>query len=234
MSIAIIDYGSGNLRSAEKAFHRAASIKSAASMTRAASIKSARKTAPKVQVTHDADVVARADYIVLPGVGAFGDCVQGLRALDGMEEALTQRVCRDGRPFLGICIGMHLMCETGLERGPHDGLGWIEGVVCPLEANDNLKVPHMGWNELRLNDALGAPQESGHCVLAGLDGADMYFVHSFVARPSNPQHIAATVDYGAPLVAALARDNMIGTQFHPEKSQQAGLRLIANFLAWKP
>ena len=217
MSIAIIDYGSGNLRSAQKAFAR-----------QAAHLKSA----PPIEVTADPDKVAAAERLVLPGVGAFADCLAGLRAIDGMGEALHEAVQLKARPFLGICVGMQLMCATGLERGTHKGLGWFDAEVAPLPTADamsgRLKVPHMGWNDI----TLARP----HHVLAGLEGADVYFVHSFAARFATPSHgdIAAMCDYGGPLVAALARDNMIGTQFHPEKSQQAGLRLIANFLEWRP
>lgn len=207
MSIAIIDYGSGNLRSAEKAFARMAGTRT-------------------VTVTGDPQAVAAAEHIVLPGVGAFGDCRQGLAAIDGMLDALNEAVIARGRPFLGICVGMQLMCRQGLERGTHAGLGWIDASVEAMQVPAGLKVPHMGWNAL----AVAAP----HPVLDGLDGADMYFVHSYAARPAAAIDIAARCDYGGDRVAALARDNLFGTQFHPEKSQQAGLRLIANFLEWRP
>ena len=207
MSIAIIDYGSGNLRSAEKAFARCAPGRD-------------------LQVTGDPDVVSRADHIVLPGVGAFGDCAQGLAAIDGLRAALEARVVNDGRPFLGICVGMQLMCTTGTERGWHKGLGWLEGSVDALDVAAPLKVPHMGWNTLHIRVR--------HGVFDGLDGADFYFVHGYAARLKNQTEIAAETDYGGPVVAALARGNMIGTQFHPEKSQTVGLRLIENFVNWKP
>lgn len=206
MSIAIIDYGSGNLRSAQKAF---------AHMSKGRNVR----------VTSAPDDVAQAEHIILPGVGAFGDCAAGLTAIDGMVEALREAVLKNGKPFLGICVGMQLMCEKGFERGTHDGLGWLNAEVKPLEVDASLKVPHMGWNEITLAQP--------HSVFDGLDGADMYFVHSFAARAS-ASDIAATTDYGGPVVAALARDNMVGTQFHPEKSQHAGLRLIENFLEWRP
>ena len=207
MSIAIIDYGSGNLRSAEKAFARCAPHRT-------------------VHVTCDPDTIATADHIVLPGVGAFGDCAEGLRAIDGLQAALDARVTRDGRPFLGICVGMQLMCATGTERGRHEGLAWVAGSVDALDVASPHKVPHMGWNGLNLRGE--------HCVLDGLDGENFYFVHGYAAHPEDPAMIAAEADYGGPFVASLARDNMIGTQFHPEKSQAAGLKLIENFVNWKP
>ena len=207
MNIAIIDYGSGNLRSAEKAFARCAPVSN-------------------LYVTGDPDVVARADHIVLPGVGAFGDCAQGLAAIDGLRAALEARVVDEGRPFLGICVGMQLMCATGTERGQHEGLGWFAGSVDPLNVAAPLKVPHMGWNTLNLR--------ARHAVFDGLDGADFYFVHGYAARPENQAEIVAETDYGGPVVASLARGNMVGTQFHPEKSQAVGLRLIENFVNWKP
>lgn len=208
MTVAIIDYGSGNLRSAAKAFERIAD--------------------EPVLVTADADALVRADRIVLPGVGAFGDCRRGLDALDGMIDALEAAVIGGGKPFLGICVGMQLMASAGLEHGRHEGLGWIPGKVVALEpADPALKVPHMGWNEL----AAARP----HPVLAGLPaGAHMYFVHGYHFACDDPGHILATTDYGEPLAAAVGRDNMIGTQFHPEKSQKAGLALISSFLDWRP
>ena len=207
MSIAIIDYGSGNLRSAEKAFARCAPGRD-------------------LKVTGDPDAVVHADHIVLPGVGSFGDCVHGLAAIDGLRAALEARVVNDGRPFLGICVGMQLMCTIGTERGQHEGLGWFEGSVDALNVAAPLKVPHMGWNTLHMR--------ARHDVFDGVDNADFYFVHSYAARPKNQVDIVAETDYGGPIVAALARGNMIGTQFHPEKSQAVGLRLIENFVNWKP
>ena len=214
MSVAIIDYGSGNLRSAAKAFERAI-----------AEAGSART----VTVTADPDAVAGADRVVLPGVGAFGDCMDGLAKLPGMLEALDAAVIRDGKPFLGICVGMELMAEVGREHGDHAGLGWIPGEVAALAPADAaLKIPHMGWNEL----AMAAP---GHPVFTGIaPGAHAYFVHSYTFVCADPAHVLATVDYGGPVTAAVGRDNMVGTQFHPEKSQATGLRLITNFLGWRP
>lgn len=209
MSIAIIDYGSGNLRSAEKAFAR---------MAQAGDGRA-------VMVTAKPDDIAKAEHIVLPGVGAFGDCLDGLSSIDGMVAALCEAVLEKARPFLGICVGMQLMAEKGFERGTHEGLGWLAAQVHALDVPTDLKVPHMGWNNIAVTTA--------HPVLAGLDGADMYFVHGFAAR-AEAALVAATVDYGGPVTAVLARDNMIGTQFHPEKSQHKGLDLIGNFLEWRP
>jgi glutamine amidotransferase len=208
MNVAIVDYGSGNLHSAAKAFERMAG-------------------AP-VAVTADPDAVAAADRIVLPGVGAFGDCWNGLNALAGMVEALEAAVLGGGRPFLGICVGMQLMATRGLEHGSHPGLGWIPGEVVPMSPSDPaLKVPHMGWNEL----AVLQP----HPVLDTLPaGAHMYFVHSYHYECANPDHVLATADYGGAMAAVVGRDNMIGSQFHPEKSQKAGLAFIEAFLGWRP
>ena len=213
MSVAIIDYGSGNLHSAAKAFERA---------TRS------MEDPQKVIVTRDPEAVYRADRIVLPGVGAFADCRRGLAAVPGLEEALVEAVMARGRPFLGICVGMQLMAERGREFETVEGLGWIRGEVVPIEPADaSLKIPHMGWNEL-------LPRGS-HPVLAGLPaGTHAYFVHSFELRPADPASVLAETEYGGPIVAAVGRDNLIGTQFHPDKSQMAGLRLIANFLRWRP
>ena len=211
--IVIIDYGSGNLRSAEKAFARQAQGR-------------------PVLVSHAPDDVRRAAHIVLPGVGAFGDCAQGLRAIDGMVEALQEAVMDKGKPFLGICVGMQLMCRHGLERAlpgdPHQGLGWFDGDVRPLAVPRRLKVPHMGWNEISVRQ--------GQQVIGPLDGDDFYFVHGFgvVMDDGAQDDIAAITDYGGGVTAALARDNMLGVQFHPEKSQAAGLALIERFLEWRP
>ncbi|MBL6946869.1 MAG: imidazole glycerol phosphate synthase subunit HisH [Rhodospirillales bacterium] len=214
MSVAIIDYGSGNLRSAAKAFERV--------------IREAGQDAA-VSVTAEPDVVRAADHIVLPGVGAFADCMAGLSALPGMVDALNEAVRQKGRPFLGICVGMQLMAEVGREYGDHDGLGWIPGDVVALDpGNEGLKIPHMGWNELRI-------RKSNHPVLKGIEsGAHAYFVHSYAMRCKHSGDVLLDVDYGGPVSAMVGRDNMVGTQFHPEKSQHTGLRLIANFLAWKP
>jgi glutamine amidotransferase len=215
-TIAIVDYGSGNLRSAAKAFERAAAEVGVAA---------------DVVVTSRADEVRRADRVVLPGVGAFADCKAGLDALPGMVAALEEAVAARGRPFLGICVGMQLMAERGLEHGVHQGLGWIKGEVTRLApADPTLKIPHMGWNDLRPTDGGAA-----HPVLDGLGaGTDVYFVHSYQLVCANARDRLATVDYGGALTAVVGRDNLVGTQFHPEKSQAAGLRLIANFLRWMP
>ena len=213
MSTAIIDYGSGNLRSAAKAFERAA---------REAGI------ATEVVVTREAEAVRRAERVVLPGVGAFAECRRGLAAVPGMEEALVEAVLRRGRPFLGICVGMQLMAERGREFETTAGLGWIPGEVVPLTpADPALKIPHMGWNEV-------LPRRA-HPVLDGLaPGAHAYFVHSFRFACAEPRDVLAVVEYGGEIVAAVGRDNLVGTQFHPEKSQATGLRLIADFLRWRP
>jgi len=214
MSVAIVDYGSGNLRSAAKALERASA--------------EAGLGLP-VTVTSDAEVVRHAERVVLPGVGAFGDCRDGLDALPGMVEALTEAVIDKGRPFLGICVGMQLMATRGLEHRECHGLGWIAGDVVALAPDDpTLKVPHMGWNELQLNGA-------AHPLLAGLRGGDhVYFVHSYHLKPADPARILARADYGEAVTAMVGRDNLVGTQFHPEKSQAAGLRLLGNFLGWRP
>jgi imidazole glycerol-phosphate synthase subunit HisH len=214
MTVAIIDYGSGNLRSAAKAFER---------MVRET------ERQDQILVTSDADAVRAASHIVLPGVGAFADCRRGLYAVDGMVEALQETVIDQGRPFLGICVGMQLMASVGREHGDHQGLGWIKGEIVPLEPDDaTLKVPHMGWNDLQVEGA-------DHPVLAGIANGDhAYFVHSYHLQAENQAEILATVDYGGPVTAMVGRDNLVGTQFHPEKSQQVGLRLIANFLNWAP
>ena len=213
MTIAVIDYGSGNLRSAAKACERAA-----------ADIG----LADKVVVTSRPEDVLVAERIVLPGQGAFADCRRGVAAVPGLEEALVEAVIARGRPFLGICVGMQLMAERGLEFEITEGFGWIAGDVVAIEPNDpTLKIPHMGWNEVT--------PRSDHPVLAGLPaGTHVYFVHGFELYPSDPANVLAETDYGGPIVAAVGRDNLIGTQFHPDKSQAAGLRFIANFLRWRP
>jgi glutamine amidotransferase len=216
MTIAVIDYGSGNLRSAGKAIER-----------------EARERSHKgpVVVTGDADVVASAERIVLPGVGAFADCMAGLLALDGMVEALGEAVLQKGRPFLGICVGMQLLATTGREHGDHAGLGWIGGTVERLTpADPALKIPHMGWNALELTQ-----EGAGHPVLARTgNGTDLYFVHSYHFVPQDEATLLAVTNYGGPVAAVIGRDNIIGTQFHPEKSQRAGLRMIGDFLDWRP
>ena len=210
---ALIDYGSGNLRSAAKAIERAARE---------------GDFATDVVVTGDPDVVRKADRVVLPGVGAFADCRRGLAAVAGMEAALAECVVARGRPFLGICVGMQLMASQGREFEDVEGLGWIAGEVVAIQPADlALKIPHMGWNELEPRRA--------HPVLAGIAKGDhAYFVHSFEMRCENFDHVLAATDYGGLLAAVVGRDNLIGTQFHPEKSQATGLRLIANFLGWRP
>ena len=208
MNTVVIDYGSGNLRSAAKALAAAGA---------------------DVQVTSDARDVAKADRIVLPGVGAFADCRAGLDALPGMVETLDGTVRGKGRPFLGICVGMQLMAEAGLEHGRHPGLGWIAGDVVNLAPRKDpaLKIPHMGWNELRFAQA--------HPLFEGIgEGAHAYFVHSYHLALTDSGDLLAAADYGGPVVAAIGRDNMLGVQFHPEKSQATGLRLLANFLNWQP
>ncbi|MFN4311546.1 MAG: imidazole glycerol phosphate synthase subunit HisH [Ferrovibrio sp.] len=214
MKLSLIDYGSGNLRSAAKAIQRAADE---------------NNIALDLAVTADTRTVAAADAIVLPGVGAFADCYRGLSSLPGMIETLNEQVIKGGKPFLGICVGMQLMATVGREHGEHKGLGWIDGAVELLRpADPALKVPHMGWNQLRLLQ----PQ---HPVLAGIASGDhAYFVHSYHLRPSDPAVVLAEADYGGAVVAAIGRANMVGTQFHPEKSQATGLRLLANFLRWRP
>ncbi|WP_425485797.1 imidazole glycerol phosphate synthase subunit HisH [Ancylobacter tetraedralis] len=214
--VALIDYGSGNLHSAGKALERAAR-ESAGNRT--------------VLVTADPEVVLRADRIVLPGVGAYADCRRGLDAVPGMVEALTEAVLGRGAPFLGICVGLQLMATRGLEHGETQGLGWIEGDVVKLAPTDPaLKIPHMGWNALDV--------VRPHPILAGIPtgpaGLDAYFVHSYHLDAARPDDVIATSDYGGKVTAVVGRDNIAGTQFHPEKSQRLGLALLANFLAWTP
>ena len=211
MTTAIIDYGSGNLRSAEKAFQR----------------MSVEVDGGPILVTSDPDAVMRADRIVLPGVGAFADCRRGLMAVDGMFRAISERVSA-GAPFLGICVGMQLMATRGLEHGETPGFDWISGEVAKLSPRDQtLKIPHMGWNELC--------DIAHHPVQAGLsEGDHAYFVHSYCIVTEDPAHRLACTEYGQTVTAVVGKDNMVGTQFHPEKSQETGLRLIANFLGWLP
>lgn len=216
MRVAIIDYGSGNLRSASKAFERAA---------RDASIDAT------VELTSDADVVRAADRIVLPGVGAYADCRKGLDAVPGMIEALEETVRQKGRPFIGICVGMQLLSTRGLEKSVSDGLNWIEGDVVEMTPSDpNLKIPQIGWNTLDSN--------IDHALFDGIElganGLHAYFVHSYHLAAKNAQDVVATTNYGGPMTAFVARDNIAGAQFHPEKSQKLGLKLISNFLRWKP
>ncbi len=216
MSVAIVDYGSGNLHSAAKAFERAA--------------REAGSSEP-ILVTSDPDAVRDADRIVLPGVGAFADCRRGLDGVPGMVDALTEAVRERARPFFGICVGMQLMASRGLEHETAAGLGWIPGDVRRLEpADPALKVPHMGWNVLHL--------QREHPLVEGIElgpqGLHAYFVHSYALEPRDPDHVVAVSQYGGAVTAIVARDNMVGAQFHPEKSQTLGLALIRNFLAWRP
>ena len=216
MSVAIIDYGSGNLHSAAKAFERAA-----------------RESghAQPIGVTSDPEAVRRADRVVLPGVGAFADCRRGLDRLPGMVEALCETVLRRGQPFLGICVGMQLMAESGREYETTQGLGWIAGEVCRISPGDpGLKIPHMGWNTL--TERRPHPLFVG--IPLGAQGLHAYFVHSYHLRVADHADLVAESDYGGSVTALIARDNYAGTQFHPEKSQKLGLALIANFLNWKP
>ena len=221
MNVAIVDYGSGNLRSAAKALARAGAE---------AGLSVA------VDVTSSPEAVAAADRIVLPGVGAFGDCRRGLDALPGMVAALEEAVIGRARPFLGICVGMQLMASVGREHGDHPGLGWIPGEVVAMKPAEGrsprpsgaLKIPHMGWNALDI----AAPD---HPVLADLGEAPhVYFVHSYIFRAEDPAQVLAAADHGGTIAAVVGRDNLAGTQFHPEKSQAAGLRLLGNFLRWRP
>ncbi|MGQ2907746.1 MAG: imidazole glycerol phosphate synthase subunit HisH [Aliihoeflea sp.] len=216
MRVAIIDYGSGNLRSATKAFERAGREGG---------------TNAQIELTDDAARVASADRIVLPGVGAYADCRRGLDAVPGMVEALTEAVIARGRPFLGICVGMQLLSTRGLEKTITQGLGWIPGDVKEMEPVDPaLKIPQIGWNTIHVK------QE--HPLFAGIPtgerGLHAYFVHSYQLAATDPAQVLATTDYGGPVTAVVGRDNIAGTQFHPEKSQALGLALIANFLRWKP
>ncbi len=216
MSVAIVDYGSGNLHSAAKAFERAA--------------RECGHDQP-ITVTSDPDAVAKADRIVLPGVGAYADCKRGLVAVPGMVEALEDTVRKKGRPFFGICVGMQLLAERGLEYQVTPGLGWIAGEVDKIAPSDpELKIPHMGWNTLDLKKMHPLLDE----IPLGPDGLHAYFVHSYQLKPAHKDDLIAQADYGGPLTAIVGRDNIVGTQFHPEKSQRLGLKMIANFLKWMP
>ena len=212
-SVAIIDYGSGNLHSAKKALERAAQEAG---------------TGQRILVTSNADEVASAERILLPGVGAFGDCMKGLTSIPGMVHVLTEMVLNRGVPFLGICVGMQMLATTGREHGAHKGLGWIEGEVVPIAPSDpKLKIPHMGWNALS--------QTRPHALLDDLlDRAHTYFVHSFGFKPKDERHLLATTDYAGAISAVIGRDNIAGTQFHPEKSQAVGIAFLGRFLKWRP
>jgi glutamine amidotransferase len=214
--VVIIDYGSGNLHSAAKAFERA-SRESNADAT--------------IVVSSKPEDVRAADRVVLPGVGAFADCKRGLEAVPGMRAALEETVRNKGRPFLGICVGMQLMAARGLEFETTEGLGWIEGEVRAIKPDDAaLKIPHMGWNTLNV----GNPHPLLEGIPAGAKGLHAYFVHSFHLAPADRSVIVAETDYGGPVTAIVAKGNIAGTQFHPEKSQTLGLKLLANFLSWQP
>ena len=215
-SVALIDYGSGNLASAAKALARAAA-----------------DTKHEIVVTADPADVKAAERVVLPGVGAFADCMRGLSAVPGMVPMLREKVLKEGAPFLGICVGMQLLATVGKEFGEHLGLGWIAGEVVKITPSESsngsgaLKIPHMGWNELRILQR--------HRLLDGIEsGAHAYFVHSYQFVPALPDDLIATTDYGGPLTAMVGNENIAGTQFHPEKSQATGLKLLANFLIWRP
>ncbi|PHK95096.1 imidazole glycerol phosphate synthase subunit HisH [Pseudoroseomonas rhizosphaerae] len=217
MKVAVVDPGSGNLASVLRALHRAAHD---AGLDAAITVETA------------AEAVAAADRIVMPGQGAFAACRRGLEAMPGIIEAVDEAVTRRAVPFLGICVGMQLMARRGLEHGETPGLGWLEGEIAPLDPRDAsgapLPLPQMGWNALRFTPGV-------HPVLAGLEpGAHAYFVHSYALSGGRPEQVLATADYGGPVAAVVGRDNMVGTQFHVEKSQFTGLRMLANFLAWHP
>jgi imidazole glycerol-phosphate synthase subunit HisH len=216
MSVAIVDYGSGNLHSAAKAFERAA--------------RESGHDQP-ILVTSEPDKVAKADRVVLPGVGAFADCRRGLDGIPGMIDALERAVRKGGRPFFGICVGMQLMAERGREYQVTPGLNWIAGEVDRIAPSDaSLKIPHMGWNTLNMLQ----PHPLLEGIPLGPDGLHAYFVHSYELKTAQHSDLVAQAEYGGPLTAIVGRDNMVGTQFHPEKSQRLGLALIANFLKWAP
>ncbi len=211
MQVALVDYDSGNLHSAEKAF-----------------ALMGRRTGAGITVTSDPEIVAAADRIVLPGDGAFPACKAALEAVPGMIEALREAVEQRAVPFMGICVGMQMLADTGHEYRDTPGLGWIGGRIDQIRPSDPaLKVPHMGWNDLRIH--------RDHPVLNGVKSGDhAYFVHSWQFHTADPAHLLADVGYGGPVTAIVGRDNIIGTQFHPEKSQALGLRIIENFLTWNP
>lgn len=215
-TVAIIDYGAGNLRSAANAFER---------------VSASLANGPSIVVTADPEVVRRADRIMLPGVGAFADCKAGLDAVAGMTEVLEERVIRGTTPFLGVCVGMQLLAGEGREKVITAGLNWIPGAVEKIKPTDpDLKIPHMGWNTISVTKP--------HALLAGIpdgpNGLHAYFVHSYHFLTEDPAHLLATTDYGGVVTACVGRDNIFGTQFHPEKSQALGLKLIENFMGWMP
>jgi imidazole glycerol-phosphate synthase subunit HisH len=216
MKTVIIDYGSGNLHSAAKAFERAAKD---------------FKIKTDIIVSNKPEQLEKAERIVLPGVGAFKDCYNGLLAVAGMREALQEQVITKGKPILGICVGMQIMATRGLEHEVTKGLGWIAGDIKPIAPTDpSLKIPHMGWNTIK--------PASQHALLDGIqtgdNGLHAYFVHSYHMQTALPEDVIATADYGGEVTAMVGYDNIVGTQFHPEKSQEFGLALIANFLRWRP
>ncbi len=213
-NIVIIDYGSGNLRSVAKAFEHVGA---------------------NVEITNKPDNILKADRIVLPGQGAFRDCMENLSSIDGMIDSLNEAVLKHATPFLGICVGMQLMASRGVEHGACAGLNWVEGEVVPISPQDkSLKIPHMGWNELHYLSA-NHSQDNMHFVLRNSDSSkNFYFVHSFMFKCIYNYNCLAMVDYGGLIPAVVGRDNMIGVQFHPEKSHNAGLQLLSNFLKWKP
>jgi glutamine amidotransferase len=211
MTVAVIDYGAGNLKSAAKAL-----------------VHAATETGDEVIITADAEVIRKADRIVLPGVGAFAECKRGLEALEGGVAAMREAVLEKGRPMLGICVGMQLLATVGVEYGEHAGLDWIKGRVVKLTPDDpGLKIPQMGWNDLHFKQA--------HPIFSGLDsGVHAYFVHSYHFIADHADDVLADVDYGGKVTAAIGRDNIVGLQFHPEKSQAVGLQILGNFLRWRP
>lgn len=216
MKTVIIDYGSGNLHSVAKAFERAAKD---------------FKIKAEIIVSNKPEQLEKAERIVLPGVGAFKDCMQGVLAIDGLRDAMQAEVITKGKPILGICVGMQIMATRGLEHDTTKGLGWIAGDVKPITPSDiNLKIPHMGWNTI-------TPQGQ-HALLDGIvtgdDGLHAYFVHSYHLETTLHEDVVATADHGGEITAMVGYDNIAGTQFHPEKSQELGLALIANFLRWRP
>ncbi|MEO0983104.1 MAG: imidazole glycerol phosphate synthase subunit HisH [Pseudomonadota bacterium] len=211
-TIALIDYGSGNVHSAARALASAAADAGGDW---------------EVALTAEPSALRAADRIVLPGVGHFRDCMEGVQTRDGLVEALEEQILDAGKPFLGICVGMQLMADFGLEDGETRGLGWIHGQVDKIDPGPGFRVPHMGWNELS--------DTSGHPALANLPREPhAYFVHSYAFQPEEEERIAAVTDYGTPIIAAVARDNLFGTQFHPEKSQETGLKILQNWIRWRP
>ena len=213
--VAVVDYGAGNIRSVARALEW---------VIGAAGLRLA------VRITADPEDIARAARIVLPGQGAFGSCMDALAGIDGMLEALERRVRGQGAPFLGICVGMQLLADRGLEHGTHAGLGWIPGEVRPLEAGPDLKVPHMGWNTVA-----PTPTGAAHPVLGDVPAGEyFYFVHSYAMDCADARDVLATADYGTHFACAVGRENILGVQFHPEKSQRAGLALLDAFVRWRP